>query len=411
MKLSSPLSCFLPRIFQTLISRPFFLRGSSGERSCPCSRPARQLQGPCPSRQSSGRVGGALLGLPRSAPSVLLQLQRWSKPAPSPHAGQHLPKEVTATSIAQRIPPSRAAPTHPRPRGHLPLAALWLWAEWLRSPSWTPPFTPCSLSGTWFDSGWVAGVNADNSLLLRRVPLRFCLPCSGPARTLPAHGQQGFPSPRLSAAPPGTALPAACWAQSSGLLSVCALYTFSSLELQRFWPSKPAAHPSQEGGAETPRVRFVLVTGEGGTGNFRWSQGDTHLWRSSPHPGCTGERGFASLIFLPSAFLVSVSSDRRYEEALSDYQMALAHLRENPFIDYKQLGLRHVLYAWEVRGRQRGSAARSSAGGIFRSPAEGARNPRAFQDSTGQQQNNSARAVRAFFKRNFIIKVTEQRHL
>ncbi|XP_065551822.1 NADPH oxidase activator 1 isoform X3 [Lathamus discolor] len=38
----------------------------------------------------------------------------------------------------------------------------------------------------------------------------------------------------------------------------------------------------------------------------------------------------------------------RYEEALSDYHMAFNHLRKNPFIDYKQLGLRHILYAWEV---------------------------------------------------------------
>ncbi|XP_009281738.1 PREDICTED: NADPH oxidase activator 1 [Aptenodytes forsteri] len=37
-----------------------------------------------------------------------------------------------------------------------------------------------------------------------------------------------------------------------------------------------------------------------------------------------------------------------YEEALSDYHMAFNHLRQNPFIDYKQLGLRHILYAWEV---------------------------------------------------------------
>ncbi|XP_064892264.1 NADPH oxidase activator 1 isoform X2 [Columba livia] len=37
-----------------------------------------------------------------------------------------------------------------------------------------------------------------------------------------------------------------------------------------------------------------------------------------------------------------------YEEALSDYQMAFSHLRKNTFIDYKQLGLRHILYAWEV---------------------------------------------------------------
>ncbi|NXQ48907.1 NOXA1 oxidase, partial [Catharus fuscescens] len=37
-----------------------------------------------------------------------------------------------------------------------------------------------------------------------------------------------------------------------------------------------------------------------------------------------------------------------YEEALSDYHMAFSHLRQNPFIDYKQLGLRHILHAWEV---------------------------------------------------------------
>ncbi|XP_071622183.1 NADPH oxidase activator 1 isoform X6 [Heliangelus exortis] len=37
-----------------------------------------------------------------------------------------------------------------------------------------------------------------------------------------------------------------------------------------------------------------------------------------------------------------------YEEALSDYHTAFSHLRKNPFIDYKQLGLRHILYAWEV---------------------------------------------------------------
>uniref|UniRef100_A0A8C6Z1N7 NOXA1 oxidase n=1 Tax=Nothoprocta perdicaria TaxID=30464 RepID=A0A8C6Z1N7_NOTPE len=46
--------------------------------------------------------------------------------------------------------------------------------------------------------------------------------------------------------------------------------------------------------------------------------------------------------FLISSFLC------RYEEALSDYHMAFTHLRKNPFIDYKQLGLRYVLNAWEV---------------------------------------------------------------
>ncbi|XP_025058816.1 NADPH oxidase activator 1 isoform X1 [Alligator sinensis] len=38
----------------------------------------------------------------------------------------------------------------------------------------------------------------------------------------------------------------------------------------------------------------------------------------------------------------------KYEEALYDSRMALTLLRYNPFIDYKQLGLRHMLYAWEV---------------------------------------------------------------
>ncbi|KAL8174307.1 UNVERIFIED_CONTAM: hypothetical protein K2H54_041680 [Gekko kuhli] len=38
----------------------------------------------------------------------------------------------------------------------------------------------------------------------------------------------------------------------------------------------------------------------------------------------------------------------RYEEALNDCQLALTHLRNNSFIDYKQLGLKFVLSAWEV---------------------------------------------------------------
>ncbi|XP_029469374.1 NADPH oxidase activator 1 isoform X2 [Rhinatrema bivittatum] len=37
-----------------------------------------------------------------------------------------------------------------------------------------------------------------------------------------------------------------------------------------------------------------------------------------------------------------------YEEALADCRNAITHLRTNAFIDYKQLGLRHILYAWEV---------------------------------------------------------------
>ncbi|XP_043843503.1 NADPH oxidase activator 1 [Dromiciops gliroides] len=38
----------------------------------------------------------------------------------------------------------------------------------------------------------------------------------------------------------------------------------------------------------------------------------------------------------------------RFPEALSDYVLALANLRNNTFIDYKQLGLRYKLQAWEV---------------------------------------------------------------
>ncbi|KAM9062282.1 NADPH oxidase activator 1 [Sarcophilus harrisii] len=38
----------------------------------------------------------------------------------------------------------------------------------------------------------------------------------------------------------------------------------------------------------------------------------------------------------------------RFPEALSDYSMALANLRNNTFIDYKQLGLRYKLQTWEV---------------------------------------------------------------
>ncbi|XP_075041512.1 NADPH oxidase activator 1 [Mixophyes fleayi] len=38
----------------------------------------------------------------------------------------------------------------------------------------------------------------------------------------------------------------------------------------------------------------------------------------------------------------------RYEKALTDCHLALAQLRDNSVIDYKQLGLRHLLFAWEV---------------------------------------------------------------
>ncbi|XP_073456078.1 NADPH oxidase activator 1 isoform X1 [Aquarana catesbeiana] len=38
----------------------------------------------------------------------------------------------------------------------------------------------------------------------------------------------------------------------------------------------------------------------------------------------------------------------RYEKALSDCHLALTQLRNNSVIDYKQLGLRHLLFNWEI---------------------------------------------------------------
>ncbi|OCT66931.1 NADPH oxidase activator 1 [Xenopus laevis] len=39
----------------------------------------------------------------------------------------------------------------------------------------------------------------------------------------------------------------------------------------------------------------------------------------------------------------------RYEKVQSDCHLAITNLRNNSFIDYKQLGLRHVLFSWEVQ--------------------------------------------------------------
>lgn len=38
----------------------------------------------------------------------------------------------------------------------------------------------------------------------------------------------------------------------------------------------------------------------------------------------------------------------RFQEALCDFRLALAQLRDNTAIDYTQLGLRFKLHAWEV---------------------------------------------------------------
>ncbi|KAK2120838.1 hypothetical protein P7K49_002224 [Saguinus oedipus] len=40
-----------------------------------------------------------------------------------------------------------------------------------------------------------------------------------------------------------------------------------------------------------------------------------------------------------------------FQEALSDFQLALVQLRGHAAIDYTQLGLRFKLQAWEVRGQ------------------------------------------------------------
>jgi len=61
--------------------------------------------------------------------------------------------------------------------------------------------------------------------------------------------------------------------------------------------------------------------------------------------------------------------------------MAFSHLRKNPFIDYKQLGLRHILYAWEVRVNL-ALLSYPSVGTLIRFSAAGISNPRAFQDPT-----------------------------
>lgn len=42
-------------------------------------------------------------------------------------------------------------------------------------------------------------------------------------------------------------------------------------------------------------------------------------------------------------------ASHRFQEALSDFRLALAQLRGNATIDYTQLGLRFQLQAWEVR--------------------------------------------------------------
>lgn len=42
------------------------------------------------------------------------------------------------------------------------------------------------------------------------------------------------------------------------------------------------------------------------------------------------------------------STTHRSQEALTDFQLALALLRDNTTIDYRQLGLSFKLQAWEV---------------------------------------------------------------
>ncbi|VFV27666.1 low quality protein: nadph oxidase [Lynx pardinus] len=88
--------------------------------------------------------------------------------------------------------------------------------------------------------------------------------------------------------------------------------------------------------------------------------------------GCicdTGVMGLQTLVicghFCPQAFDQAVTKDtcmavgffqrgvasfqlERFQEALCDFRLALAQLRDNTAIDYTQLGLRFKLHAWEV---------------------------------------------------------------
>lgn len=54
----------------------------------------------------------------------------------------------------------------------------------------------------------------------------------------------------------------------------------------------------------------------------------------------------------------------RFQEALSDFQLALVQLRGNSIIDYTQLGLRFRLQAWEVRPWGSSSASCPGLGGV-----------------------------------------------
>jgi len=55
------------------------------------------------------------------------------------------------------------------------------------------------------------------------------------------------------------------------------------------------------------------------------------------------------IVFLLFFFIYVTFSNARLEEALSDCIWAQKYMRENPVIDYKQLGLRYKLYTWQVR--------------------------------------------------------------
>lgn len=50
----------------------------------------------------------------------------------------------------------------------------------------------------------------------------------------------------------------------------------------------------------------------------------------------------------------------RFQEALSDFQLALAQLKDNATIDYTQLGLRFKLQAWEVSAPVQGAGRREA---------------------------------------------------
>lgn len=104
----------------------------------------------------------------------------------------------------------------------------------------------------------------------------------------------------------------------------------------------PLAHVPRPECGDRHRTALLQVSLEPGVGG-RWSgAGCENCSAPAPSPPCAAEG-------TPAA--------HRFQEALSDFRLALAQLRGHPAIDYTQLGLRFKLQAWEVRPGRAHSAA------------------------------------------------------